>query len=83
MNETLRMRLLASIIDQIQDKNRAANHVGNDLNYIDVTFFSSKSRARKIGDMSATKAMDCLMNDVYIFEDFDLRSAQAVGVYGR
>lgn len=77
MNPTLRTALLNSMIEQLQDANRAAKHIGSNLDNIDANFYR-KNRKRPIGTMSVTKAMDCMVSDVYLFEDFDLREAVRV-----
>lgn len=76
------LALIASIIEQLTDKSRAAKHVGSHLDYVDADFYQ-RGRKRPIGSLSVVAALDSLANDVTRFEDFDLTDADRVEVRGR
>lgn len=78
MNYTLRMKLLFSIVEQLQDSNRASKHIGDDLNYIDAVF--KTKRGRRIAEIGVADAMGYLVDDVYRFAEFDLTEAASVVV---
>lgn len=73
------LALIASIIEQLTDKSRAANHVGSNLDFIDAVFFQ-RGRKRPIGSLSVVAALASLANDVTRFEKFDLMDADRVEV---
>lgn len=71
-------RLLEDLIEQLQDDRRT----GSNLDYLDVRFFTKRGRLLT-DELSVTKALDCLVNDVHIFEDFDLEDADSLEVFCR
>ena len=72
MNEKMRMKLLGELIDALQEGKRRTP----DLNSL-YAFFYTKG-GKKFCGLSASQALDCLFNDVYLFEDFDLRMAESL-----
>lgn len=70
--------LLTDLIYQLQDGRRPHG----DLDYLDVKFFTK--RGRLITDqISVAQALDCLANDVFHFEDFDLDQTFRLEVFCR
>jgi hypothetical protein len=72
MNATLRDRLLGELIDAIQ-------HLHN-LDHQYVHFFAEDGDL-VTDDLSVTRALDCLYNDVYYFGEYDLRDARRLEVH--
>lgn len=75
MDNELRMRLLSDLIDAIQDGKRP----GDNLNHLWVHFFAGKELVTD--DLGVAKALDCLMNNVYYFGDYDLSDADRLEVH--
>lgn len=79
--------LLASIIEQLAELKKAQQKHKRDnpgadfreirVDYMDADFFQGRKK-RPIGSMDVIEAMAALADDVYIFEDFDLRDANRV-----
>lgn len=78
MDESQRMKMLTEIIHGIQDGRRP----GDNLNYLDVRFRTKRGRI-VTDELSVQKAMDCMISDVYLFADFDLREAYSAEVISR
>jgi len=82
MNSDTRMMLLSSIIEQLQEPTAArpakpgCNYTAVPLIHVYAHFLTR--RGRDFANLSVTQAMDCLMNDVYTFEDFTLEDAHGV-----
>jgi len=72
MDEATRTDLLSELIDQMQENKRPHS----DLDCLNVRFITQHGEL--VGEMDLPKALDCLFNNVYYFEDFDLRQAVAV-----
>lgn len=71
------LAMIASIIEQLTDRNRAAKHLSASLDNIDAEFFQ-RGRKRPIGSLSVTEALDSLANDVHYFAEFDIHDADRV-----
>jgi len=69
------MALLFSIVEQLQD-NARANNIGDDLNFIEAEFRTK--RGRLVASIPVAAAMGHLVEDVYVFVEFDLRESANV-----
>ena len=69
MDEKTRHELIGELIEAIKEKNRPHSN----LDHLYVHFFDGKKLITD--DLSVDQAFDCLWNDVFLFEDFDLRNA--------
>ncbi len=79
--------LLASIIEQLAELKKAQQQHKRDnpgagfreirIDYLAAEFFQGRKK-RPLGTMDVIEAMAALADDVYIFEDFDLRDADRV-----
>lgn len=82
MNAEKRMMLLSSIIEQLQEPTAARPaKPGCSFTMVALTHIYAHFLTRHgkdFANLSVTHAMDCLMNDVYTFEDFTLEHAHAV-----
>lgn len=75
MDPNVRSEMLAWLVDCLQEGRRPHSS----LDHLYAVFMTSRGRV-VTRDLTVCKALDCLVNDVYLFEDFDLREARAVSV---
>lgn len=82
MDEKLRLSLLADIIAAIQPGKRECPHGSEpfrtEMCHVWVHFYTK--RGREICDLELPKAMDCLINNVWHFEDFNLTDAASIKI---
>jgi ribosomal protein S18 acetylase RimI-like enzyme len=90
MEKLMRLRLLRSVIEQIQDKRGKSDNVrlyrrpSNDMNSLYVHFYKDggsnraggRKKGKEIGHLALDHALSCLANDIYVFEEFDLSDAR-------
>ncbi len=84
MDEKKRMELLAEIIDQLQDdKPGRPPRPGHEYHKTPLCHIYAHFKTRRGKDFASlgvVRAMDCLINDVYTFEDFTLQDADSVAL---
>lgn len=80
MDQELRNKLTSDIIDCIQE-HALSKEKCFDLRHLYVHFFTK--RKRLVTDvLNVAYALKCLRDDVWSFEDFDLREAARAEVHG-
>lgn len=72
--------LLGQLIEEIQESSRNKRSAGSSLDHLYAHFFTK--RGRLITDtIRVARAFAYLWDDVFLFEDFDLRDAAKVEVH--
>lgn len=82
MNEKIRLQMLGELIELFHKESEAAANSDPvrpyDVHFRDVEFLTA--RGRVIGSLGLTHALDCLWNNVWHFEDFDLDEARKLRI---
>lgn len=76
LDEATRLKLLGELIEALQDNHRPHS----DLDHLWVHFYTKRGRL-VTNQVGADKALDWLFNNVYVFEEFDLREAHRLELH--